>query len=131
MTQNHVEEKLRAGVIEPANSEFESPLEFATRKDVKLRFCVDYRRFNLATVSNTYHLPGLDDCIDSLGDATVLTTLDPNCMYWKIPIRKEDRKKTSFTTHGGTYRYKRMPFGFRNAPVTFQRVLDIIISGIC
>ena len=33
-------------------------------------------------------------------------------------------------TNLGTFRHLRMPFGLRNAPATFQRALDIILSGV-
>lgn len=68
-----------------------------------VRFCVDFRRLNAATVPDTYTLPRTDDFLDSLGDAKVLTTLDANCGYWKIPVVSEDQDKTYFTTHMGTY----------------------------
>ena len=42
----------------------------------------------------------------------------------------EDKDKTAFTSHLGTYRYTRMPFGLKNGPATFQRALDIILSGV-
>ena len=57
----------------------------------------------------------MDDCIDSLGHAKVFSILDALWGYWQIPIAKEDRDKTTFTIHVGTYRYTRMPFGLRNA----------------
>ena len=63
-------------------------------------------------------------------DAAVFTTLDCNSGYWQVPIAPEDRDKTTFTTHLGTFRHLRMPFGLRNAPATFQRALDIILSGV-
>ena len=46
-----------------------------------------------------------------------------------MPIAEGDPDKTTFTSHMGTFRYKRMHFGLRNAPATFQRALDIILSG--
>ncbi len=70
------------------------------------------------------------ECIDSLGDATVFTTLDCNSGYWQIPVATQDRDKTTFTSHFGTYRFKRMPFGLKNAPATFQRAIDIILAGV-
>ena len=39
-------------------------------------------------------------------------------------IQKEDRNKTTFTSHWGTFEYLRMPFGLLNAGATFQRVVD-------
>jgi len=72
----------------------------------------------------------MDDCIDSLGDAQIFTTLDANCGYWQLRIDPADRDKTSFVSHGGSYRYLRMPFGLRNARDMFHRCLDIILSGV-
>ena len=72
----------------------------------------------------------MDDCLDFLGDAMIWTTLDANSGYWQLPVAKEDRDKTTFTTFAGNFRYKRMPFGLRNGPANFRRALDIILSGI-
>jgi len=93
-------------------------------------FCVDFRRLNAATIPDTYPLPRMDDCIDSLSTAKVFTLLDALWGYWQVPIAEQDRDKTTFTSHMGTYRYLRMPFGLRNAPSSFQRALDIILSGV-
>lgn len=72
----------------------------------------------------------MEDCIDSLGDAAVFSTIDCNCRYWQIFVSTEDRHKTTFRTFWGAYCYLCMPFGLRNAPTTFQRALDIILSSV-
>ena len=118
-----------AGVIEPATSEWALPIVLVPKKDGSLRFCVDYRRLNARTVPDAYPLPRIDDCLESLGDAEIFTTLDCNAGYWQVPVAPEDHDKTSFTSYLETFRYTRMPFGLRNAPATFQRALDIILSG--
>ena len=119
-----------AGVIEPATSEWASPVVLVPKKDGSLRVCIDYRRLNSKTVPDAYPLPRMEDCLDSHGDAAVSTTLDSNSGYWQVPIAHEDRDKTTFTTHLGTFRHLRTPFGLSNAPATFQRALDIILSGV-
>jgi len=72
----------------------------------------------------------MDDCLDSLGDAQFFSTLDSNAGYWQIPIADEDKPKTAFTCHCGTYQCTRLPFGLCNAPATFQRAIDMILSGV-
>ena len=108
---------LRAGVIEPATAEWATPVVFVPKKDGTMRFCVDYRKLYAVTVRDSYPLPRMDECIDSLGDATVFTTLDCNSGYWQVEIAEEDRDKTTFASHCGLYRFLRMPFGLKNAPL--------------
>ena len=128
--KEEVTRMLRDGVIEPSASEWASPIVLAEKKDGSLRFCVDYRKLNAVTVRDSYPIPRMDECIDSLGDATVFTTLDANSGYWQIPIAEEDRDKTTFVCHSGLFRFLRMPFGLKNAPATFQRAIDIILSRV-
>ena len=125
-----IERMLKAEVIEPATSEWASPIVLVAKPDGSTRFCLDYRRLNAITVRDSYPLPRMDECIDSLGDAKIFTTLDCNSGYWQIPVRPEDREKTTFTSHEGLYWFLRMPFGLRNAPATFQRFVDITLSGL-
>jgi Reverse transcriptase (RNA-dependent DNA polymerase) len=117
-------------VIEPAMCEWASPNVLVPKPDGSLRFCVDYRKLNSITTPDTYPLPRMDEHIDSVGDAAVFTTLDCNSGYWQITVHPEDRDKTTFTSHYGIYRFLRLPFGLRNAPATFQRAIDTILSGV-
>jgi len=71
----------------------------------------------------------MNDYLDSLGDAKYFSTVNCNAGYWQIPVAEEDKHVTSFTTHVGTYQCTRLPFGFCNAPATFQRAIDMILAG--
>jgi dUTPase len=108
------------GVIEPATSEWAAPIVLIPKPDGSLRFCIDYRRLNALTVRDSYPLPRMDDCLDSLGAANIFSTLDANSGYWQLNVAEADRDKTSFTSHRGTFRFKRMPFGLVNAPQRFN-----------
>ena len=93
-----------------------------------MRVCVDYRRFIAVTVKDTYPLPRMDECLDSLGDTMVFSALDAISGYKQMPIPECDRDKTAFSCHSGLYRFSRMPFGLTNAPATSQRAVDILLS---
>ena len=126
--KSQVEKMLRAGVIEPAQSSWASPVVLVPKSDGSWRLCIDYRRLNAVTVKDVYPIPRMDEYIDSLGSASVFTALDANWGYWQVPIRKGDRDKTAFVCHQGLYRFNRMPFGLTNAPATFQRAVDILLA---
>lgn len=59
----------------------------------------------------------------------MFTALSALWGYWELPTKDEDNNKTKFTSHIGTFRYIRMPFGLPNAPAKLQRALDIILSA--
>jgi len=121
---------LESKVVRPRTSEWASPVVVVPKKDESPRFCVDFRRLNAVTKKDSYPIPRMEDCIDSLGDARVFSTLDCNAGYWQIPMALENIDKTAFTCHIRTYEYLRMVFGLTNAFATFQRALDIILSGM-
>lgn len=124
-------DKMMSGeVIETAKIECTSPIVFAPRKDGSLRFYIYYRKSNAVTIRDSYPLPHMDECIDSLGDATVLSTLDANSGYWLIEIENGDRDKTAFTSHYALYLLVCMPFGLKNAIVTFQRAMDVVLASM-
>jgi hypothetical protein len=125
-----VQRMLKAGVIEPSSAEWASTVVLVRKSDGSMRFCIDYRRLNALTLKESYPLPRMDDCIDSLGDATIFSTLDCNSGYWQIPVLPEDRDKTSFTSHEGFYRFTRMPFGLTNAPAPFQRMFHMELFSL-
>ncbi|KAE9299465.1 hypothetical protein PF008_g23240 [Phytophthora fragariae] len=72
----------------------------------------------------------IDERLDALSGAQVFTMLDLRSGYWQISVAPEDRDKTTFTTKAGMYRFIRMPFGLINAPSTFQRMMNGVVTGL-
>jgi len=125
-----VNKMLKLDVIEPSSSEWASPVVLVPKPDGSTRFCINYRQLNDRTVRDTYPIPRMDDCLDSLGDARLFLMLDCNAGCWQIPVPEEDENLTCFTTHVGKYQCTRLPFGFCNARATFQRAIDMILAGV-
>jgi Reverse transcriptase (RNA-dependent DNA polymerase) len=125
-----IQRMLSLGIIEPAAGPWSAPIVLIPKPDGSVRFCVDYRKLNAVTENDSYALPRIDDCLDSLGSARYFSTLDANSGYWQINVSAEDMDKTAFTSHRGLYRFRRMPFGLKTAPATFQRAIDVILSTV-
>ena len=125
-----VRNMLDRGVIVKSTSPWASPIVLVKKKDNTLRFCIDYRRLNEATIKDAYPLPRIDDSLDALSGAQWFSTLDLSSGYWQVEVAKEDRAKTAFITRSGLYEFCTMPFGLCNAPATFERLMELVLSGL-
>ena len=129
MTQ--VQQMLSSNVIRPSNSPWASPVVMVRKKDGSLRFCVDFRQLNAATVKDAHPLPRIDDLLDALHGAKWFSTLDLKSGYWQVPIAEQDKEKTAFRTSSGQlFEFNQVPFGLCNAPATFSRLMDRVLAGL-
>ena len=121
---------LENNIIEPSQSEWSSPCVLVPKADGTFRFCTDFRKLNTVTKTDSYPLPRVEDCIDRVGKAQYVTTFDLLKGYWQIPLTERAKKLSAFVTPRGLYQYRVMPFGMKNAPATFQRMINHLISGM-
>ena len=126
----HVKDMLDKKVIEKSSSPWSSPVVLVGKKDGTIRFCIDYRKLNKVTKKDTYPLPRIDETLEILGKAKFASTLDLFSGYWQIPLAPEDKEKTAFVCHEGLFQFNVMPFGLTNAPATFQRAMELVLSGL-
>jgi len=126
----HVQDMLKAGVIKPSSSPWAFNAVVVKKKDDSLRYCVDYRRLNGVTRRDAYPLPRIDSCLDALSGAHFFSAYDLRSGYHQVPMHEEDSDKTTFIVRAGTYRFRRVSFGLCNAGSTFQRVMDLALSGL-
>ena len=124
------EKMLKMGVIQKCSSPWRSPTLLVKKKDNTYRYCIDFRSVNRITEKDKFPLPRIDTVLESLRGAKCFSTLDLKSGYYQIPIKKEDRIKTAFSTDNETYCYNKMAMGLCNAASTFQRVMQTILSPV-
>ena len=125
-----VSDMQQQGVIRPSHSPWASPTVLAAKKNVTTRFCVDYRRLNAVTKMDVFPLPRVDDSLDLLAKSKYFSTLDLSSGYWQVKVAPDSIEKTAFATHSGLFEFVVMPFGLCNAPATFQRLMESVLTGL-
>ena len=125
-----VERMLKTGIIQHSKSPWASPIVLVRKRDGTHRFCIDYRQLNQVTKPDAFPLPRIDDLLDKLGGAKFFSTLDLASGYWQIRMEARSQEKTAFITHKGLHEFRVMPFGLRNAPAAFQRLMQEVLSDL-
>ena len=115
-------------IIEPSISPWNSPIVPIMKKGGGMRMCLDYRKLNKATVPDRHPMPNLIDSLFGFHGTKFFTRLDLVKSYYQIPIDKESRKCTAFSTPKNHWQFKRLSFGLRNAPSAFQREIQAVLS---
>ena len=82
------------------------------------------------TIPDCYALPRLDDRIERVGSAIFATKLDLLKGYWQVPLTDRAHEILAFVTQGNFCHYTVMAFGMRNAPATFQRLVNKVLKGV-
>lgn len=88
-------------------------------KDGYLFFCVDHHKMHAITRRDSYLISWMEQCIDSIGDSSIVSTLDTKTSYWQIGMDQTAPDFTTFWSHFSLYPFLYMPFGLKNVPVIF------------
>ena len=120
-----LDKMLTVGIIEPVEeSEWVSPMVVQEKKTKgEIRICVDLRKLNDSCLHDPFPTPFTDEVLDNVGGQEVYSFTDGFSGYHQIRIALEDRHKTTFATEMGSFQYTIMPFGLKNAPAIFSRVV--------
>ena len=117
-------------LITRAMSQWSSPVTLVPKPGGKFRFCIDYRQVNGVTKTDTYPLPRVDDCIDQVGTSQYITKVDLMKGYWQVPLTCRAREISCFVANNQAFCCEVMPYGLKNAPATFQRLMNQVTQGI-
>jgi hypothetical protein len=120
-----LDKMLAAGIIEPVEeSDWVSPMVVQEKKQKgEIRICVDLRKLNDACVHDPFPTPFTDEVLENVGGQEAYSFTDGFSGYHQIKIAPEDRSKTTFATEWGCFQYTVMPFGLKNAPAIFSRIV--------
>lgn len=78
-------------IIDAVQTECAAPIQLSPKKDGAPHFCMDYWKRNAISARDSNSIQITDECIDSLGDAGVCSTLDEMSEIWKIEVDEQDR----------------------------------------
>ena len=120
---------LECGLINPSTSKYGTPVILIKKHNGGKRMCIDYRALNHLTTTNNYPLLRIDDLFNHLKNTWVYSKLDLLSGYWQIPVKEEDWHKLAFKTNLGLWEPRVMPFGVKNGPACFQRVMNDVFQN--
>ena len=126
--EKHIDDLLTANLIRPSTSPWASPIIVVPKKDGGSRICIDYRKLNSVTVSNSYPIPSISDILASLKNAKYFSCLDLKSGYHQIEMEERDKEKTAFVCFKGLFEYNVMPFGLCSAPPVFQELMNRVLG---
>jgi hypothetical protein len=130
-----IDKMLKHNIIEeaPNSSVWASPCLLVKKAGTTdLRIVQDYRKVNAVAHTLSFPVPHPDSIKEMLaGQSGLFTTIDLIEATLNLKIENpEDRERFTFVTHKGTYRYLRVPFGFCNSSIIFQRAMSVILSNL-
>ena len=106
-----------------------SPVCVVPQQSADIRLCVDMRRANEAVLRERHPIPMVDEVLQNMNQSTVFSKLDLKWGFHQIKLVEESRGITTFTTHAGLFRYKRLMFGISSAPELYQHIIQQVLQG--
>ncbi|KAE9320087.1 hypothetical protein PR003_g17816 [Phytophthora rubi] len=121
---------LKAGLVSFSTSPWASPIVIVLKKNgVDIRLCIHYKMVNAVTAIMEYAIPLVDDLLTDLEKYLWYCSLDAASGFWAIMMTRRARRISSFVCALGHFEWLRMPFGLKNAPMIYQRMIDNALWG--
>lgn len=117
-------------IIRESSSRYACPAFVIVKKNGDMRLVVDYRPINRRTISDSYPFPNMHEEIRSIPKSEWFSQIDLSMGYHQIEMAELSKQFTSFVTPYGQFEYNQVPFGLKNAPRIFQRMIRSIFSDL-
>ena len=128
--QQHVSDMLAQDLIRASDSPWASNIVLVKKKDGSLRCCIDYRQVNALSRKDAYPMPRIDMCLDAMSGSQSFSTFNLKNSFHQIEMELESADRTAFICKEGIFQFNTMLFGLSNSGATFQRAMDVILSGL-
>ena len=126
-----IEKLLKASFIYPIPlMEWVSKPIPVDKKQGTIRICTNFRDLNHVCPKDNFLPPFIDQILDECAGSEVFSFMDIFSGYNQIQIKPGDQHKTAFIFPWGTFAYRKMPFGLKNAGATFQRAMTLIFHDL-
>ena len=122
--ERELDEMVKQVVIVPVDepTDWVNSLVVREKPNGSLRICLDPKDLNKAIKREHYPIPTADMVTNKLQGATLFSHLDGKSAYWNVELDEESSKLTTFNTHKGRFRYKKMPYGVSSSQDIYQRL---------
>ncbi|XP_021752865.1 uncharacterized protein LOC110718341 [Chenopodium quinoa] len=129
--KEEIQKQLEANFIKPIkHPEWLANVVVVPKKDGRVRVCIDFRDLNSASPKDYFPLPHIDVLVHNTTGHAMFSFMDGFSGYNQVLMSEEDMSKTSFITPWGTFCYRAMPFGLKNAGATYQRAATTILHDL-
>ena len=128
--RTEIKRLLDLGVIEVGQSDFASPVILVESPGKDPRPCIDYRALNAKTQVEYYPLPHIEELVERVSSAAVITVMDLTKGYFQIPLTKRAQRYAAFVTPFGEFIPTKMMFGLINAPFYFSKLINSVLTGL-
>jgi hypothetical protein len=85
--------------------------------------CLDLRKMNDFCLHDPFPTPFTDEVLENVGGKDAYSFIDGLSGYHHFKIVTQDRHNMTFAIEWGSYQYNVIPFGLKNAPIVFSRVV--------
>ncbi|MBW0522728.1 hypothetical protein O181_062443 [Austropuccinia psidii MF-1] len=84
------------------------------------------RELNTYTAPDRYPIPRIQETFTQSSKARYITSMDALKGFHQTFLTPKAKKLLRIITHCGIYQYLRTPFGIKNAPSHYQRIMNTI-----
>ena len=135
LVKEKISELVQRGIVKriPANTPWNMPLLVAPKKDAEgrktgIRVCLDTRSLNEIIPIDSFKVPLIRDIFSKVAGFQMASLVDLKEGYHQIKIKEEDQYKTGFTLDNERFCYVGTPYGLKNIPGMFQRLMTEILE---